>query len=71
MEVWSREFSTNSDGLHIFGCLAYFHVKEDKLDLIAKKAIFVGFSIGVKAYKLWCPKLKKLLTIVMFHLMSM
>ena len=44
----------------IFRCVTYFHVKEDKLDPKIKKAIFVGFSTGVKAYILWCPKTKKI-----------
>ncbi|MGV8048421.1 hypothetical protein PJP07_29920 [Mycobacterium kansasii] len=37
--------------LRIFGCEAYAHVpsiERDKLDLIAKKYIFVGYDIGVK-----------------------
>ncbi|GFZ02006.1 hypothetical protein Acr_15g0006150 [Actinidia rufa] len=47
MEVWSGKCATDYDSLHIFGCPAYFHVKEDKLDPKAKKAIFVGFSTGI------------------------
>ncbi|KAH9793687.1 hypothetical protein KPL71_004622 [Citrus sinensis] len=34
-------------------CLAYYHVKEGKLDPRARKAIFVGFKGGVKGFKLW------------------
>ncbi|PSS08126.1 Endonuclease [Actinidia chinensis var. chinensis] len=35
-------------------------MEEDKLDPRAKKAIFVGFSTGVKGYRLWCPETKKI-----------
>ena len=60
MEVWSGEFVIDYDKLHIFGCPTYFLEKKDKLDPRAKKAIFVGFSIGVKAYRLWYPETKKI-----------
>ena len=59
MEVWSGKPVTDYDWLHVFGCSAYFHVTESKLDPRAKKAIFLGFSSGTKAYRLWCPELKK------------
>ncbi|TXG68545.1 hypothetical protein EZV62_003480 [Acer yangbiense] len=47
-EVWSGQPVSNYNRLHIFGCLAYFHVTESKLDPRAKKAIFVGFREGVE-----------------------
>ena len=39
----------------------YYHVKESKLDLRAKKALFMGISSGVKGYHLWCPISKKII----------
>ncbi|KAK3023698.1 hypothetical protein RJ639_044308 [Escallonia herrerae] len=39
----------------IFGCLAYAHVNHGKLELKAKKCIFLGYTNGVKGYQLWCP----------------
>ena len=44
----------------IFGCPAFFHIKEDKLDPRVKKVIFVGCSTRVKAYRPWCPETKKI-----------
>ena len=47
--------------MRIFGCSAYYHVTESKLDPRAKKAIFLGFSGGVKGYRLWCSESKKVI----------
>ena len=44
--------------LRVFGCPAYYHVKE-KLDPRAKKVVFVGFKKGVKGYKIWDAEDKK------------
>ena len=38
----------------------YYHVKKDTLDPRANKAVFLGFKRGVKGYKLWDPKDKKI-----------
>jgi len=46
--------------LRIFECPAYYHVKEDKLDPRAKTNVFLGFKRGVKGYKLWDSKDKKI-----------
>ncbi|KAI9177171.1 hypothetical protein LWI28_011918 [Acer negundo] len=60
-EVWSRQPVSDYDRLHIFGCPAYFHVTESKLDPRAKKAVFVGFSEGVKGFRLWNSESKKII----------
>ncbi|BBH01937.1 hypothetical protein Prudu_012349, partial [Prunus dulcis] len=60
MEVWSGKPCTDYKYLHIFGCPAYYHVRKSKLDPRAKKALFMGFSTGVKGYRLWCPDEKKI-----------
>jgi Integrase core domain len=44
-----------------FCCPVYFHVNKEKLEPIAKKDIFVGYSMNVNEYKLWCPNLSKFL----------
>ncbi|KAH9696084.1 hypothetical protein KPL71_023037 [Citrus sinensis] len=53
MEIWSGKHAQDYDSLRIFGCPAYYHVKDGKLDLRARKAIFLGFKGGVKGFKLW------------------
>ena len=52
-EVWSGTPSDYSD-LKIFGCPAYCHVNDSKLEPRAKKCIFIGYANGVKGYRLWC-----------------
>ena len=58
-EVWSRSLTTYSD-LKIFGCPAYAHVDNGKLEPRSMKCIFLGYKFGVKGYKLWCLETKKL-----------
>ncbi|KAG8367497.1 hypothetical protein BUALT_Bualt16G0078100 [Buddleja alternifolia] len=40
--------------LKVFGCIAYAHFKQDKLEPRALKCIFLGYPEGSKAYKPWC-----------------
>ena len=47
-EAWSRRVAQDYDALWVFGCLAYYHIKEDKLGPRARKDVFVGFKKGVK-----------------------
>lgn len=51
-KVWSGEHA-DYGRLRVFGCIAYYHVKDNKLDNRAKKAIFLGYARGVKGYRLW------------------
>ncbi|KAH9717295.1 hypothetical protein KPL71_021764 [Citrus sinensis] len=59
MEMWSEKHTQDYDSLRIFGCPAYYHVKDGKLDPRARKAIFAGFKGGVKGFKLWDLEDKK------------
>ena len=48
MEAWSKRVAQDYNSLQVFGCLPYYHVKEDKLDPRARKSMFIGFNKGVK-----------------------
>ena len=53
-EVWLGTPADYSN-LRIFGCTAYMHINEGKLEPRAKKCVFLGYASGVKGYRLWCP----------------
>ena len=57
-EVWSGNPADYSD-LKIFGCPAYAHVDNGKLEPRSIKCVFLGYKAGVKGYKLWCPENRK------------
>ena len=61
LEVWSGKPANDYDTLRVFGSTAYYHVKESKFDLGAKKALFMGVTSGVKGYRLWCLSSKKII----------
>jgi len=52
LKVWSRKVTQDYGSLRIFGCLAYYHVKEDKLSSTTRKGVFVEFMKSVKGYKI-------------------
>ena len=54
-EVWSGK-PFDYIGLHIFGCPAYAHVNDGKLEPRVTKCISLGYATGVKGYRLWCTK---------------
>jgi len=47
--------------LRVFGCTAYAHVDNGKLEPRAVKCIFIGYQHGVKGYKLWNPQTQKVM----------
>jgi len=59
LEVLLRKVAPNYNSLQVFGCPAYYHVKEDKLDPRVRKGVFVGFKKRVKCYKIWDSKDRK------------
>ena len=57
VEMWSGRTANYSD-LKIFGCPAFAHVKQGKLEPRALKCVFLGYPEGVKGYRLCCTDLK-------------
>lgn len=53
-EKWSNH-PPNLDNLMVFRCVGYVHQNQGKLKARAAKCMFVGFSEGVKGFKLWHP----------------
>ena len=45
--------------LRVFGCTAYAHVDNGKLEPRAVKCLFLGYGSRVKGYKLWNPEAEK------------
>ena len=58
IEVWSGT-PTNYSQLKVFGCTAYAHVDNGKLEPTTIKCLFLGYGSGVKGYKLWNLKTGK------------
>jgi transposase InsO family protein len=61
IEVWSGSPADYSE-LRVFSCTAYAHIDNEKLEPRVVKCIFLGYGSGVKAYKLWNPETKVLLS---------
>jgi len=59
--------------LRVFGCLAYFSVKDDKLNPRVKKFVVLGIKNNLKVYKLWDFENKKIVlsTYVIFDKTSL
>ncbi|KAH9723411.1 Integrase catalytic domain-containing protein [Citrus sinensis] len=59
-ELWSGR-PGKYEHLRVFGCPAYVHVRQGKLDARAVKWVFVGYPDGVKGYRVWCREANKCL----------
>lgn len=68
---WQKAF--DSTGTHLaslhflrmIGCAAYVHQQEEyllKMDLMETEMVLVGYETGSKAYCIWNPKSKKIVT---------
>ncbi|KAK8950916.1 hypothetical protein KSP39_PZI003024 [Platanthera zijinensis] len=60
-EMWSGNPARDYVHMKMFGCPAYYHVKNDKLESRAKKTIFIGFRRRVKDYKLYDQAERKII----------
>uniref|UniRef100_A0A803MUH4 Retroviral polymerase SH3-like domain-containing protein n=1 Tax=Chenopodium quinoa TaxID=63459 RepID=A0A803MUH4_CHEQI len=60
-EMWSGSPGDYS-GLRVFGCPAYAYVNDGKFEPRAKKCIFLGYTDGVKGYRLWDPRTSRIIT---------
>jgi hypothetical protein len=58
IEVWSGMPADYSQ-LKVFGCTAYAHVDNEKLEPRAVKCLFLGYGSGIKGYTLWNPETRK------------
>jgi hypothetical protein len=58
LDLWSGSPYDYSQ-LKMFGCIAYAHVDNGKLEPREVKGVFLGYGSGVKAYKLWNPDTHK------------
>ena len=47
--------------MKIFGCPAYAHVDNGKLEPKSIKCVFLGYESNVKGYNLWYPETKKII----------
>ena len=56
-ELWYGK-SADYSSLMIFGCPAYAHIRQGKLEPRALKCVFLGYPKRVKGYKLWCTNMK-------------
>lgn len=52
-EIWSSH-PPDLDKLRVFGCLAYTHIRQDKVEPITLRCMFLGYPEGFKGYRLWC-----------------
>jgi len=62
-EAWSGRKPSISH-MHVFGCIAYAMVpdeKRGKLDAKGTKCLFLGYCEGTKAYRLMCVQSKKII----------
>ena len=62
LEKWYGKPAEDYGSLYVFGSIAYYHVRESKLDPRAKKTLFMGITSGVKGYRLWCPETRKIIS---------
>ncbi|KAG8486072.1 hypothetical protein CXB51_019444 [Gossypium anomalum] len=58
-KLWHMRLGHIIENDMIFGCPAYAHVDNGKLETRSIKCVFLGYKAGVKGYKLWCLENRK------------
>jgi len=56
LDIWSGGATQDYDLLWVFKCLAYFSVKDDKLN---PRVYVLGVKRNLKGYKLWDLEIRK------------
>ena len=59
--MWSGS-PVDYSGIRIFGCPAYAYVNDGKLEPHAKKCVFLGYTNGIKGFRLWDPSTSRIIT---------
>jgi transposase InsO family protein len=54
-EIWSGH-PPDLDKIRVFGCIAYAHIRQDKVEPRSLRCMFIGYPEGVKSYRLWFLK---------------
>ncbi|KAH9801557.1 hypothetical protein KPL71_001080 [Citrus sinensis] len=67
-EIWFGR-PPKFENLRIFGCPAYVHINQGKLNARALKGFFIGYPDGIKGYRVWCGEQRKCIISrdVVFH----
>ena len=60
LKIWSSRTAQDYSLLRVFGCPAYFRVKECKLDPREKEFVFLSVKRNSTGYKLWDRKTRSL-----------
>ncbi|KAG8474611.1 hypothetical protein CXB51_031247 [Gossypium anomalum] len=59
MPTYRSRFGQKQPLLHIFGCPAYAHADNEKLEMRSIEYVFLSYKADVKGYKLWCLENRK------------
>ena len=60
LEVWSEKATQDHGLLQEFGSPTYFSARDDKVNLRAKKFVFLSVKTNMKGYRLWDLENKKI-----------
>jgi len=61
LDIWSGGAAQDYYLLRVFKSPTYFNTKDNKVNLGAKKFVFLSVKRNMKSYKLWDPENKKIM----------